>query len=93
MGPGRKLYAGSFEVANPEAVTGLVGMTGIPARSALTGCATGNTVLTLAARDVRLGEAELAVAVGLDKHPRGAFGGQIRRSLDFRSGMATRACS
>lgn len=69
------LYAGSFEVANPEAVTGLVGMTGIPARSALTGCATGNTVLTLAARDVRLGEAELAVAVGLDKHPRGAFGG------------------
>lgn len=71
----QSLYAGSFEVANPEAVTGLVGMTGIPARSALTGCATGNTVLTLAARDVALGEAELAVAVGLDKHPRGAFGG------------------
>ncbi len=68
------LYAGSLEVANPEAVTGLVGMTGLPARSALTGCATGNTLLTLAARDVQLGEAELAVAVGLDKHPRGAFG-------------------
>lgn len=68
------LYAGSLEVANPEAVTGLVGMTGIPARATLSGCATGNTLLTLAARDVQLGEADIAVGVGLDKHPRGAFG-------------------
>jgi acetyl-CoA acetyltransferase len=68
------LYAGSLEVANPEAVTGLAGMTGIPARATLSGCATGNSLLTLAARDVQLGEAEIAVGVGLDKHPRGAFG-------------------
>lgn len=68
------VYAGSLEVANPEAVTGLIGMTGIPARATLSGCATGNSLLTLAARDVQLGEAEIAVAVGLDKHPRGAFG-------------------
>ncbi|ORA19896.1 thiolase family protein [Mycobacterium arosiense] len=68
------LYAGSLEVANPEAVTGLVGMTGVPARATLSGCATGNSLLTLAARDVQLGEAEIAVGVGLDKHPRGAFG-------------------
>ncbi|OBI44801.1 thiolase family protein [Mycobacterium sp. E796] len=68
------LYAGSLEVANPEAVTGLAGMTGLPARATLSGCATGNSLLTLAARDVQLGEAEIAVGVGLDKHPRGAFG-------------------
>ncbi|EHI12454.1 thiolase family protein [Mycolicibacterium thermoresistibile] len=68
------LYAGSLEVANPEAVTGLVGMTGIPARATLSGCATGNSLLTLAARDVQLGEVDIAVGVGLDKHPRGAFG-------------------
>lgn len=68
------LYAGSLEVANPEAVTGLTGMTGIPARATLSGCATGNSLLTLAARDVLLGEADIAVGVGLDKHPRGAFG-------------------
>ncbi len=68
------LYAGSLEVANPEAITGLVGMTGLPARATLSGCATGNSLLTLAARDVALGEAEIAVGVGLDKHPRGAFG-------------------
>jgi acetyl-CoA C-acetyltransferase len=68
------LYAGSLEVSNPEAVTGLVGMTGVPARATLSGCATGNSLLTLAARDVQLGEADIAVGVGLDKHPRGAFG-------------------
>ncbi|MGZ5392128.1 MAG: thiolase family protein [Mycobacterium sp.] len=68
------LYAGSLEVANPEAITGLVGMTGLPARATLSGCATGNSLLTLAARDVALGEAEIAIGVGLDKHPRGAFG-------------------
>ena len=68
------LYAGSLEVSNPEAVTGLAGMTGIPARATLSGCATGNSLLTLAARDVQLGEADIAVGVGLDKHPRGAFG-------------------
>lgn len=70
----RSLYAGSLEVANPEAVTGLVGMTGLPARAVLSGCATGNSLLTLAARDVQNGEADIAVGVGLDKHPRGAFG-------------------
>jgi acetyl-CoA acetyltransferase len=68
------LYAGSLEVANPEAITGLAGMTGIPARATLSGCATGNSLLTLAARDVQLGEADIAIGVGLDKHPRGAFG-------------------
>jgi acetyl-CoA C-acetyltransferase len=70
----QSLYAGSLEVANPEAVTGLVGMTGIPARATLSGCATGNSLLTLAARDIIAGEADIAVGVGLDKHPRGAFG-------------------
>ncbi|MCW2690404.1 MAG: lipid-transfer protein [Mycobacterium sp.] len=70
----QSLYAGSLEVANPEAVTGLVGMTGLPARATLSGCATGNSLLTLAARDVQNGEADIAVGVGLDKHPRGAFG-------------------
>lgn len=70
----QSLYAGSLEVANPEAVTGLVGMTGLPARAVLSGCATGNSLLTLAARDVQNGEADIAVGVGLDKHPRGPFG-------------------
>jgi acetyl-CoA acetyltransferase len=55
------------------AIIGLVGMTGLPARVALSGCTTGNSLLTLAARDVALGEADIAIGVGPDKHPRGAF--------------------
>jgi len=67
------LYGGSMDVKNPEAVTALLGMTGIPARAVFTGCATGGTTLAMAANAIRLGEADVAVAVGLDKHGRGAF--------------------
>jgi acetyl-CoA acetyltransferase len=67
------LYGGSMEVKNPEAITGLLGMTGIPARAVFTGCATGGTTLAMAANAIRLGEADVALAVGLDKHGRGAF--------------------
>ncbi|HEX4189481.1 MAG TPA: thiolase family protein [Marmoricola sp.] len=67
------LWASSMEVFNPEAITGLLGLTGIPARSTFTGCASGGNVLAQAANSVRLGETDVAVAVGLDKHPRGAF--------------------
>jgi acetyl-CoA acetyltransferase len=66
-------FAGSMEVTNPEAVVGLLGLTGIPARAVLNGCATGNTSLTMAAKSIEHGEHDLAVAIGLDKHPRGAF--------------------
>jgi acetyl-CoA acetyltransferase len=67
------LYAGSMEVKNPEAITALLGMTGIPGRAVFTGCATGATSLAMAANAIRLGEHDLTVAIGLDKHPRGAF--------------------
>jgi acetyl-CoA acetyltransferase len=67
------LYAGSMEVKNPEAIVGLLGLTGVPGRAVFTGCATGATSLYSAATAVRLGDADVAVAIGLDKHPRGAF--------------------
>jgi acetyl-CoA C-acetyltransferase len=67
------LFAGSMEVKNPEAITGLLGMTGIPGRAVFTGCATGGTTLAMAAQSIRTGDADLALAVGLDKHKRGAF--------------------
>ncbi|WP_232839910.1 MULTISPECIES: thiolase family protein [Nocardia] len=66
-------YAGSMEITNPEAVVGLLGLTGIPARAVLNGCATGATSLAMAANAVATGEHDVAVAIGLDKHPRGAF--------------------
>jgi acetyl-CoA acetyltransferase len=67
------LYAGSMEVKNPEAIVGLLGLTGIPGRAVFTGCATGGTSLAMAANAIRLGEHDLTIAIGLDKHKRGAF--------------------
>lgn len=69
----QQLYAGSMEVKNPEAIVGLLGLTGVPGRAVFTGCATGATSLAMAANSVKLGEADIAIAVGLDKHERGAF--------------------
>ncbi|GGL13672.1 thiolase family protein [Nocardia jinanensis] len=66
-------FAGSMEITNPEAVVGLLGLTGMPARAVLNGCATGATSLAMAANAVASGEHDLAIAIGLDKHPRGAF--------------------
>jgi acetyl-CoA acetyltransferase len=67
------LHVGSFEVDNAEAVVAHLGLTGISARSVFNGCATGNASLAAAANAIIAGEADVAIAAGLDKHPRGAF--------------------
>ena len=66
---------GSYEVSNPDSIVGWLGLTGIPVRGVFNGCATGGTTLQVAAQSIRLGEADVAMAIGMDKHPRGAFGG------------------
>lgn len=66
-------YVGSYEVANPDAVVAWLGLTGIPVRGVFNGCATGGTSLQMAVAAVRHGEADVAMAIGMDKHPRGAF--------------------
>ena len=64
---------GSYEVSNPDAIVSWLGLTGIPVRGVFNGCATGGTTLQVAAQSIRLGEADVAMAIGMDKHPRGAF--------------------
>ena len=86
------LYAGSMEVKNPEGIVGLLGQTGVPGRAVFTGCATGATTLAMAANAIRLGDADIAIAIGLDKHPRGAFSDDPSVSGP-RSGTARLACS
>ena len=66
-------FGGSYEVDNPDAVVALMGLTGIPFTDVYNGCATAASALTLAASTIRLGEHDLGVAVGMDKHPAGAF--------------------
>jgi acetyl-CoA acetyltransferase len=66
-------FAGSYTVDNPDAVVALMGLTGIPFTDVYNGCATAASVLTLAANTIRLGEHDLGIAVGMDKHTGGAF--------------------
>ena len=66
-------YVGSLEVYNPDAIVGRLGLTGVPVRGVFNGCATAGTAIALAARAIETGEHDLTIAIGMDKHPRGAF--------------------
>jgi acetyl-CoA acetyltransferase len=71
-------FGGSYEVDNPDAVVALMGLTGIPFTDVYNGCATAASALTLAANTIRLGDHDLGIAVGMDKHVPGAFKGDPR---------------
>jgi acetyl-CoA C-acetyltransferase len=64
---------GSYEVCNPDAVTRLVGLTGIPFTDVFNACATAASATQYCADTIRLGKYDIGIAVGMDKHPRGAF--------------------
>jgi acetyl-CoA C-acetyltransferase len=64
---------GSYEVSNPDAVTKLVGLTGIPFIDVFNACATAASATQACADTIRLGRYDIGIAVGMDKHPRGAF--------------------
>src|SRR5208337_1332421 len=62
-----------LEVYNPDAIVGRLGLTGVPLRGVFNGCATAGTAVAMAARAIETGEHDLTIAIGMDKHPRGAF--------------------
>ncbi|MDT5134018.1 MAG: hypothetical protein QOE41_3329, partial [Mycobacterium sp.] len=64
---------GSYEVSNPDAVTRLVGLTGIPFTDVFNACATAASAIKACADTIRLGDYDIGIAIGMDKHPRGAF--------------------
>jgi acetyl-CoA C-acetyltransferase len=64
---------GSWTVANPDAIVGMVGLTGIPFTNVFNACATAASAAKTCADGIRLGDYDIGLAVGLDKHPRGAF--------------------
>ena len=66
-------FGGSFEVSNPDAVTRLVGLTGITFTNVFNACATAASAIQQTADTIRLGKYDIGIAIGLDKHPRGAF--------------------
>ena len=64
---------GSWTVANPDAIVSMVGLSGIPFTNVFNACATAASAAKACADGIRLGDYDIGIAVGLDKHPRGAF--------------------
>ena len=81
-------FGGSYEVDNPDAVVALLGLTGIPFTDVYNGCATAASALTLAANTIRLGDHDLGIAIGMDKHLPGAFSCRPAASTPARRGTA-----
>ncbi len=65
---------GSRDGGHADALVSELGLTGLPFVSVYNGCGTGGSALFTAANAIQSGQAELALAVGFDKHDRGAFG-------------------
>jgi acetyl-CoA C-acetyltransferase len=64
---------GSDAAGNADTSVSILGLTGVPFINVKNGCATGGTALTTAHAMLTSGAAEVALVVGFDKHPRGAF--------------------
>lgn len=66
-------FGGSLDGGSADALLLHLGLTEIPFVNVANGCATGGSALSAAVSAVRSGQAEVALAVGFDKHPRGSF--------------------
>ncbi|MFJ8025928.1 thiolase family protein [Streptomyces sp. NPDC096311] len=69
----RAAYGGSDAAGNADTLVAELGLTGVPFVNVRNGCATGGSALVSAVNAIRSGAADVTVAVGFDKHPRGAF--------------------
>jgi len=66
-------FGGSDSAGNADSMVSDLGLTGLPFINVANGCATGGSALFGAYSSIRSGEFDLGLAVGFDKHPRGAF--------------------
>lgn len=66
-------YGGSDAAGNPDTMVERLGLTGVQFINVKNGCAAGGSALFSAQMAIKSGEFELGLAVGFDKHPRGAF--------------------
>jgi len=64
---------GSDAGGNADTSVAALGLTGLPFINVKNGCATGGSALTTAHAMLTSGAAEVALVVGFDKHPPGAF--------------------
>src|SRR3954471_16894283 len=64
---------GSDAAGHADTSVSVLGLTGVPFINVKNGCATGGSALTTAHAMLASGESNLALVVGFDKHPPGAF--------------------
>jgi acetyl-CoA acetyltransferase len=66
-------FGGSSSSGAADIMVNDLGLTGLPFINVANGCATGGSALAAARSAIASGEHELGIAVGFDKHDRGAF--------------------
>ncbi len=66
-------YGGSDSAGNPDTMVERLGLTGVQFINVRNGCAAGGSSLFSTQMAIKSGEFEIGMAVGFDKHPRGAF--------------------
>ncbi|MGY6550845.1 MAG: thiolase family protein [Erythrobacter sp.] len=66
-------YGGSAAAGAADIMVNELGLTTLPFTNVANGCATGGSALAASQQAIASGMYDLALAVGFDKHPRGAF--------------------
>lgn len=66
-------FGGSRAAGDPDRMVSMLGLTGLQFINVTNGCATGGSALFSAYNTIRSGIYDLGIAIGFDKHPRGAF--------------------
>ncbi|WP_226016362.1 thiolase family protein [Novosphingobium sp. FKTRR1] len=66
-------YGSSDAAGNPDTMVDRLGLTGVQFINVRNGCAAGGSALFSAQMAIKSGEFDIGLAVGFDKHPRGAF--------------------
>jgi acetyl-CoA C-acetyltransferase len=66
-------FGGSDAAGKPDTMVSTLGLTGVPFINVANGCATGGSALISGFNAINAGAADVVLALGFDKHPRGAF--------------------
>jgi acetyl-CoA acetyltransferase len=66
-------FGGSAAAGGADTMVSQLGLTGLPFINVANGCATGGSALMSGYNAIKAGVADVVMAVGFDKHPRGAF--------------------
>ena len=66
-------FGGSNAAGNADTMVSMLGLTGLPFINVANGCATGGSALISSYNAIKAGAADVVMAIGFDKHPRGAF--------------------